>query len=264
MLRQLAWHKTIAASISAVVTNTTRPVIEFREYDLIPEHASSYMQATADASDLRKSLVPLRFFSLPETGGQLLVATHAYYYGGGYSERDTKRAIQAKDEKWRDYLLRCRPFVHGQRSTIWTEAPFLSDMIKEYDNVRGLANNPETTSVVNDSNCVLEIRRYKLKLGYDTVPQFMNLYQTGLPSKLNAPGTDPSTSLVTVMYTEVGRLNEVIELWRHGNGTVGMETSRLAGRSASEWRNAIAKIADKLAIEFTSTIHKPAAFSPIR
>jgi hypothetical protein len=42
-----------------------------------------------------------------------------------------------------------------------------------------------------------------------------------------------------------------------------MEQSRVAARAAHAWRSSIAGIAD-LAIEFTSTIHKPAAFSPIK
>ena len=36
---------------------------------------------------------------------------------------------------------------------------------------------------------------------------------------------DPNTSLCTVMYTEVGKLNEVIEIWRH-SCVGGMESSR--------------------------------------
>ena len=123
---------------------------------------------------------------------------------------------------------------------------------------------------VNKSNdkmsddCILELRRYNLKLGYDTVPKFLELYGAGLPSKLEAPGTDPTTSLVTLLYSEVGRLNEVIEIWRHGNGVPAMEQSRAAARKAQEWRSAIASIAD-LAIEFRSTIHRPVlAFPPIK
>jgi hypothetical protein len=100
-------------------------------------------------------------------------------------------------------------------------------------------------------------------LGYDTVPKFLELYGSGLPSKLNADGTDPTTTLVTLLYSEVGRLNEVIEVWRHGNGVAAMEQSRVAARNATAWRSAIASIAD-LAIEFSATIHRPLPFSPIK
>jgi hypothetical protein len=233
------------------------PIVELREYSLHPEHAVSYMSATNDAADLRKRLVPLRFFSLPETGGQLNVATHAYYYGGGHQERDEKRGIQAQDEDWKNYVGTIRPHVHTQSSLIFVEAPSIVD---DFEAVSGLAKVPDSKA---GKDCILEIRRYKLKLGYDTVPRFLELYGNGLPSKLEAEGNDPTTSLVTLLYSEVGRLNEVIEIWRHGNGTAAMEQSRVAARAANEWRSAIAGIAD-LAIEFTSTIHKPAAFSPIK
>jgi hypothetical protein len=218
----------------------------------------SYMKATADTADLRKSLVPLRFFSLPETGGQLHVATHAYYYDGGHAERDAKRNAMTANDDWKAYIGTCRPYADTQHSNIFVEAPLVKSMSGV--GVQGLASIPGDLA---GDNSILEIRRYKLKLGYDTVPKFLELYGAGLPSKLNAVGTDPTTSLVTLLYTEVGRLNEVIEIWRHGNGTQAMEQSRQAARGAQEWRQAIGSIAD-LALEFTSTIHKPTAFSPIK
>jgi len=104
-----------------------------------------------------------------------------------------------------------------------------------------------------------ELRRYRLQLGYNTVPDFLSLYGEGLPSKLEAPGTDPSTALITVMYTEVGLLNEVIELWHHGSLSA-MERSRQAARGAMPWREAIANIA-KLAVQFENAIHKPVPFA---
>ena len=235
--------------------------IELREYDLFPEHASSYMQLTTDACELRKALSPLRFFSLPETGGKLNVATHAYYYAGGLSERDETRKAMAENKEWQDYIASMRFCVQAQNSTIFVEAP----LVRQFD-LPGLANiiqSPEAAQQPGGNNCILEIRRYNLKLGYDTVPKFLELYGSGLPSKLNAEGTDPTTSLITLLSSEVGRLNEVVEIWKHGNGTTAMEQSRVAARGAQEWRSAIASIAD-LAIEFRSTIHKPVSFSPIQ
>jgi len=232
------------------------PIIELREYELHPEHSPAYVKATAKAADLRKSLVPLRFFSLPDTGGPLHVATHAYYYAGGHAERDSKRGDMGKSEEWKTYLSECRPYMKSQSSNIFVEAP----LVNEVEKVTGLA---EVGTVGAGDDAILELRRYKLILGYDTVPKFLSLYGAGLPSKLNAKGTDETTSLVTLMYSDVGRLNEVIEIWRHGDGTAAMERSRFAARGAPEWRSAIAEIAG-LAVEFTSTIHRPTAFSPLR
>ena len=243
-----------AASLSRDMSSSS-PIIERREYELYPEHSVAYVQATTEAAELRKSLVPLRFFSFPETGGQLHVATHAYYYGGGHAERDAKRGDMGKSEEWKRYLNECRPYMKSQSSNIFVEAP----LVKDVEGVSGLFK----VGVGAGHDCILELRRYKLILGYDTVPRFLSLYGAGLGSKLNAEGTDETTSLVTLMYSDVGRLNDVIEIWRHGDGTAAMGRSRVAARGAPEWRTAITKIAE-LAVEFTSTIHRPTAFSPLR
>lgn len=244
------------ASFSSTTAAKAAPIVELREYALSPEHAVKYMQATADTIELRKSLVPLRFFSLPDTGGQLHKATHAYYYEGGHAERDASRKAMLGNADWKEYIAQIRRTVQAQESTIFVEAP----LVQQMEQVNGLVSVPAS---LQGSDPILEIRRYKLKLGYDTVPNFLELYGNGLPSKLNADGTDPTTTLVTLLYCEVGRLNEVIEIWRHGNGTLAMEQSRVAARGAQAWRQSISRIAD-LAIEFTCTIHKPTAFSPIQ
>jgi hypothetical protein len=216
----------------------------------------AYLDATAQAAELRKSLLPLRFFSMPDTGGQLNIATHAYYYVGGHMERDAGRTQMTRSPAWQRYLEKCGPFLQEQKSQVFVESP----LVEKFEEIQGLSSISEAN--VDGSNGILEIRRYNLILGYDTVPNFMKLYEGGLPSKLSAQGTDPTTSLITLLYSEVGRLNEVIEIWRHGDGTAAMERSRAAARGATPWRTSIAKIAP-LAVEFTSTIHKPASFSPL-
>jgi hypothetical protein len=239
----------------ATMSTASSPIIELREYELHPEHSVAYVQTTAKASELRKALVPLRFFSLPDTGGQLNIATHAYHYAGGHAERDAKRGEMGKSTEWKSYLTECRPYMKSQCSSIFVEAP----LVNTVEGVTGLVDVGKGAG----DDCILELRRYKLILGYDTVPKFLSLYGSGLASKLSAQGTDPTTSLATVMYSEVGRLNEVIEIWRHGDGTEAMERSRVAARAAPEWRSAIAEIAG-LAVDFTSTIHRPTSFSPIQ
>jgi NIPSNAP len=250
------------SSASFSTTSKPSPIVELREYQLYPEHAVKYMKLTHEAADLRQRLVPLRMFSLPETGGPLLhVATHAYYYQGGLEERDERRPVMGRDPDWMAYLQQCRPCMMSQASTIWVEA----DLVERF-NLLGLKRTEadRSTSVAPpQASTILELRRYQLKLGYDTVPAFLKLYEAGLPSKLQAEGTDPTSELVTVMHTDVGPLNHVLEVWRHGTGMSAMNRSRAAARNAAEWRHAIASIAD-LAVSFTTAVHKPAAFSPLR
>lgn len=172
-------------------------------------------------------------------------------------ERDAGRSLMAHSPEWQKYLTACGPCLQNQKSQIFVESP----LVEKFAEIQGLSSIPEQD--LGGNNSILEIRRYNLILGYDTVPKFMNLYERGLPSKLSAEGTDPTTSLVTLLYSEVGRLNEVIEIWRHGDGTAAMEKSRAAARGATPWRTSIAEIAP-LAVEFTSTIHKVSSFSPLQ
>ena len=237
-----------------LTTTTVTPVVELREYKLIPGHASTYINHTTDYAAVRHEHVPTRLFSLPETGGPLHVATHFYHYPGGYEERDAVRSQMPKDERWMSYLNLVRPCVDEQISQIFNEAPLVKDF-----GLHGMANEASPGTSSDDGSGSLtsyEIRRYQLKLGYDTVPNFFKFYSAGLPSKLNASGTDPSTSLVTLLYNDTGNLNEVIEIWRHGEGTKAMQISREAARTATEWREAIGNIAN-IATNFRSTIHKP-------
>lgn len=250
-----------STTTTTTTTTTSTPIVELQEFHVQPSQMKLYLETTKNAIP---AFVPLRFVSTPDTGGDLFVATHAYYYQGGHEERNVTREKLEQLPEWAEYMDQyVLPSVTRVQSNIFVEAP----LVAQFDAVPGLATVPTVNDKDNNHNNnhkgILELRRYKLQLGYDTVPKFLEFYQEGLPSKLTAPGTDPTTSLVTLLYSDVGRLNEVIEIWRHGNGTGAMETSRKAARKAAEWRTAIAKIAT-LAVEFTSTIHKPTSFSPLR
>ena len=262
------------ASSSSTIIATTTPIVELQEIHVKPSQMKTYMEMTERAVQVCFPFLPLRLVSTPDTGDDLFVATQALYYQNGHAERNDLRAELQKEKAWTAYMDNwVLPNVTRMQSSIFVEAP----LVAQYDTVPGLASaadaNAEPAWTYNDkqnnnntnnnSNCILELRRYKLQLGYDTVPKFLEFYGNGLPSKLDAPGTDPTTSLVTLLYSDVGRLNEVIEVWQHGNGTSAMERSRMAARGAQEWRSAIASIAG-LAIEFRSSIHKPASFSPLR
>ena len=261
--------KTMMFSSTSAPRTWGSPIVEIREYALKVEHASEFWRAAADMAEVRRTMLPLRFYSRPETGGRLHVATHAYYYEGGLEERNARRHALDGSPEWQTYQYRTRDFHVEQTSNIYVEAPFVRDNV--FSQVKGLAHNPDTVSTASDTahgddshnSSILELRRYQLQLGYDTVPKFLELYTQGLPSKLEAPGTDPTTSLITVLYTEVGQLNEVWEIWYHGNGHSAMEASRKAARQATEWKQAIASIAP-LAQSFRTTIHRPTAFSPLR
>ena len=240
-------------------------LIEIREDCLKPESVAEYQKATARTAALRQADLPLRFFSYPETGGPLHMATHAYYYQGGHEERLARSSALEKEHAWQSHVAACGSFIRTQTSTLYVEA---SSVVNDFPGVQGLSSTTRATGEIKSSEekspatgCILELRRYKLQLGYDTVPRFLEYYQTGLSSKLDT--LDSTTSLVSVVYTDVGPLNHVMEIWRHGGGFAAMEASRVNARAAPAWKTAIGKIAS-LAVDFTTTIHRPTHFSPIR
>jgi hypothetical protein len=112
------------------------------------------------------------------------IAMHAYHCVGGLEERDAKRGEMGKNSEWKIYLSECRKYMKFQCSNIFVEAPLVNTMV---EGVTGLAN----VGTGAGDDCILEICRYKLVLGYNTVPRFLSLYGAGLASKLNAQGTRP-------------------------------------------------------------------------
>ena len=111
---------------------------------------------------------------------------------------------------------------------------------------------------LRNPDTVYEIRKYQLGLGYTAVPEFLEVFAEGVKAKVKCQ--DPSTQLATVMFTEVGRLNEVIEVWRHGAGVSAMRRSREMAREAPEWKECIATLAGK-AESFENQIVKPLKLS---
>ena len=239
-----------------------RPIVEMREYDLNPMYAHSYLHHTAAKADLRKQLSPLRLFCLPETGGKLNVATHLYHWRGGYQERNARKTDMASNDEWKEYIKKVQPALASQRSSLWMEAPFVYEMPGVTGLDMGRGESMVRMGGKYSNNAIYEVCRYKLKLGYDIIPTFLDLYAHGLPSKLEAVGSDPTSNLITLMYSTVGTLNEVIEIWRHGGGFDAMERSGAAAQNAKEWRESGSKISE-LTVEVTRTVFRPIAFSPL-
>ncbi|KAL7524526.1 hypothetical protein ACHAXR_000609 [Thalassiosira sp. AJA248-18] len=272
---------TTTAANDTTTSSSSSPIVELRQYQLHPSQTSLYTQRTIQSAPLRKNL-PLAFFGFPETGGiPLNTAVHLYRYPGGHVERSEQRSALAKKDDWKKYLGEVKACMMQQSSGIFVEAGLVND----FDEIKGLehwvektdgANNNESDNKNSNNKGIIELRKYQLKLGYDTVPKFLELYSEALPSKLNAAGTHPTTQLVTILVSDVGSLNTVYEVWKHGGdeingqetsdafcGMRAMEQSRQASRGATEWRKGIAEIAE-LAMTFDTTILKPLEFSPLR
>jgi hypothetical protein len=269
----------IARSSSSVenvpASSPSSPIIELCTGCVQPDAIGKYVRKLSQQSKLRVSdprlqhQQQLRILSITETGaGSLDTVTTVSYYEGGYAEFEASRSSLATWQEGQKITDSMNKYLRHRSSTIWVEAPFIQKLQQQQQQqthpvVLGLAYAPDPNTQWLGDSPILEYRRYNLIVGYDTVPEFYNWYETGLTAKLKHQ--DPSTSLVSVLHTEVGRLNQVLEIWRHGDGATAMQKSRHAARTnAPEWRDAIAKIADHLALDFECTIQKPLSPSPIR
>lgn len=262
--RRILKTHSFAAMSTSTTNNPSSPIVELRQYQLHPAATATYTKNTIQSSDLRKTL-PLAFFGFPETGSITLnTAVHLYHYPEGTRQRKEERAALAKKDEWKQYLGGVKECMMQQKSEIFVEAGLVQDFVQ----VTGLEYWIKNDCSMNSGGeSIVELRKYQLKLGYDTVPNFLKLYSEALPSKLNAAGTHPTTQLVTILISDVGSLNTVYEVWKHGGkdfcGMEAMEQSRQASRGAKEWRTGIAEIA-KLATSFDTSILKPSSFSPLQ
>ena len=223
--------------------------IELREYELKPSAAESFLHMANSSADLRKQLTPLRLFAMPDTGGQLNTAFHFYHHANLSAREDVFKGM-GRHPQWLQFAKECRPCCDKQSSSIYSEASFVAE------SYGGMAT--ERIDPSDGHAALYELRRYRLVLGYDTVPRFIEHYSGGLHSKLQV-SKDAGSRFCSLLYTEVGSLNEVIELWMH-NGVAGLEQCRVLSRQSQLWKKAVGNIAP-LALSFTNTLLKPASFS---
>ena len=80
------------------------------------------MRLTAEAVELRKSLLPFLGMFMCDTGGTLNRVVHFYHYRD-FSDRDAHRAAAAASSPWQDgYLASCRSCVERLESSIYVPA----------------------------------------------------------------------------------------------------------------------------------------------
>lgn len=213
-----------------------------------------YLTVTAANADLRKSLVPLRLFATTDTGGSLNVMSHFYDYAS-LEEREALRGTQAGNKDWQAYLSQSRPCCLLQKSTIWHEALFVGDIAEE----TGFTVESLGSSGADAKGTLYEIVRYKLKVGYDVASDFMSAHEKSIRLKQEAIAGTTTSQFCSVLLSEFGAKNEVIELWRHSS-MEGLLRMHEASRTNQTWKESIQRIAP-ITMEVTSTLTRPTAFS---
>jgi len=199
---------------------------------------------------------------------------HHLYHWTSYDERDAARDLAADDPILYGTVSRTetlanmtlplpslRASLSDSRSMIMNEA---TDCLAAAGRPGALAYAPPPNlakAADVSSPVAYEMRTYQLHLGYATVPTFLGLYGAGLQDKLAADDSGAS-ELCTLLYSDCGSLNVVIEIWRH-RSLEGQMQSRVASRKAGKWRAAIDEIAG-IAHTFETAMMRPVPSSPWR
>ena len=113
----------------------------------------------------------LSFFTT-EIGSNLARVHHLYYYAD-FDTRDRVRAAVAADARWSSYLQLVKPHMVNQSSMIYKEA---SSTLDAAGLGGALAFQTPEDKPGNGAVCY-ELRRYQLKLGYDT---YVPAYRSGV------------------------------------------------------------------------------------
>ena len=161
-----------------------------------------------NAHDYSQYMRKMRLFLVNDTGGKNNIARHFHYFEGGHKEREKEITIEADQrfKKWQTHMEESKPFILEQTSNLYVEAPIVKTMglVGFSGRTYGVVKQDNLENIVVLNSIIYEIRRYQLKLGYETIPNFLDAYATGLPSKLNAEGAPESTALMSVLINDIG------------------------------------------------------------
>ncbi|GAX80973.1 hypothetical protein CEUSTIGMA_g8408.t1 [Chlamydomonas eustigma] len=226
-----------------------RGLVEIREYTLKPEGVGAYTQLAIEYAAVRKTLLPLLGIFSCDVGSSLHRITHMYHYKD-FDERDAVRAAAAKHPDWRKFIELSRPHVQFQENKVMLEAGPVYDALK-------LPHCSLFQSPPPDPKAIYELRSYQMHPGHGVVPNLVEAFQSGLPAKI---ASYPEGKLVFFGYSDVGMLNNVVELWRFPSAQSCIR-ARQASRKVAAW-GATMKAVTPNVLHFTSSFLRPLPFSP--
>ena len=175
--------------------------VELREYIVKPQFIGDYMKVSTEGGDLRKRLVPLRLFGVPETGDTLNLAQHFYYYDNLQERQQARDAAQA-DPEWQAYIGTIRPHLAQQKSTIFVEPCFVSKL----QGVKGMRTETVGGSSADDAPGLYELRRYTVSRG---LAEFWDVSKAVFDRTSENAQSGSGTELCTVLEANVGLMSEV-------------------------------------------------------
>jgi len=225
--------------------------LEVREYDIDPGLFGTFSSLVEETVDLRKRVLPVVGLFKPDIGGVLNSFTHMYYYKD-LEERDMVRGKAMKMPEWsEEYLPVAKKMMVGQRNAVYSAAGSIMEA----------AGSRRLKDVVGGSDgggMMIEIRKYQLHPGYDTVPTILSSFEKGIPEKM---AVSRDTELVFFGFTDIGMLNNVIEVWKYPSAAACM-VARQEARKVEAWRECIHAVTPKVQ-HFTSTFMYSMKGSPV-
>ncbi|KAF8071348.1 NIPSNAP3A [Scenedesmus sp. PABB004] len=254
-----AWRALAAGSGAAspgFATAAAGPgLLEIREYTLHPAGFKAFMALAAEAAELRGRLLPFLGMFTCDTGGDLNTVTHLYHYKD-LAQREAVRAAAARDVGWQEFIDESRPHVARQSSRIMLEsAPVYAAL--GLPGAAGFASPRGPAGAAPEGSPVYELRQYQLHPGYGSVPKLLAAFADGLPDKVAA---DADGRLVAFAHSDVGVLNQVVELWRYPSAA-GCIRARESARKVPKWRDTIAAVTPGVQ-QFQTSLLRSVPFSP--
>ncbi len=213
-------------------------LIELREYKIQPGSFSQFLSLAERVKGVRQELLPTVATLRCDLSNSMDLNSFVHLYRWrSHDHRDEVRRASAADARWTAYLREAKPMFMAQKSSIYKPAATIMGAL-------GADPDPSKAAARRSRLPMVEFRRYRLKAGYTTVPKALEAFELALPAKMaaaRAAGVEHELELLA--YTDVGRLNELIEVWRFGRASDSIR-AREASRGVGVWRDAIATLTE--------------------
>ena len=256
-------------SSSAGARSASSPgLFEFRVCSVKPGAMDAYLAACAAHAETRARLEPgfLGAFRT-STGGELNEITRVTHFAD-YDARDATSAAKRADPAWRAFCQDTESMLEKHTSEMYLPAtPCLEAIAKSPSDANAFSrwraffheNDKKHERAFDEKPGVFELRAYQLELGYNPIPKLVAHMAEGLPSKL-ASDPDENGALVGMFYSDVGRLNCFVEVWRYDSAQKHI-AAREAARGAQTWRACVGHIAPMVQM-FDTKLTEPTRCSP--
>lgn len=257
-----------SSSARARESSSSPGLFEFRVCSVKPGAMDAYLAACAAHAETRARLEPgfLGAFRT-STGGELNEITRVTHFAD-YDARDATSAAKRADPAWRAFCQDTESMLEKHTSEMYLPAtPCLEAIAKSPSDANAFSrwraffheNDKKHKRAFDEKPGVFELRAYQLELGYNPIPKLVAHMAEGLPSKL-ASDPDENGALVGMFYSDVGRLNRFVEVWRYDSAQKHI-AAREAARGAQTWRACVGHIAPMVQM-FDTKLTEPTRCSP--